>query len=172
SEEVLATRGCRPRAACAPACHGRPGTSTSPRSAEHTPRRRRRGRVVVSGTMGGQVPARPECRVVEIGRALRTARERQGLELGEVERETRIRARFLAALEEERFEVLPARAYAKGFLRVYADFLGLDGRLIVEEFNARLPEAEPLELAPPAVSEALADAWIRRRPVLLVSGLA
>jgi cytoskeleton protein RodZ len=110
--------------------------------------------------------------VFEIGSALRAARERQGLELSEIERETRIRERYLAALEEERFELLPARAYAKGFLRVYADFLGLDGRLIVEEFNARFPDAEPLELAPPAVSEALADAWIRRRPALLVSGLA
>ena len=110
--------------------------------------------------------------MVEIGRALRTARERQGLELGEVERETRIRARFLAALEEERFEVLPARAYAKGFLRVYADFLGLDGRLIVEEFNARLPEAEPPELALPPVRETFARSPIRRRPALMVAWLA
>src|SRR5438445_1069806 len=96
--------------------------------------------------MGGQVLARRECGVVEIGGALRAARERRGLGLGQVERETRIRERYLAALEEERFELLPARAYAKGFLRVYADFLGLDGRLIVEEFNARFPEAQQPEL--------------------------
>jgi len=44
--------------------------------------------------------------------------------------------------------VLPARAYAKGFLRVYADFLGLDGRLIVAEFDGRFPDAEQPELAP------------------------
>ena len=97
--------------------------------------------------MGGQVPARPECRVVEIGNVLRAARERQGIELGEVERETRIRERYLAALEAEKFELLPARAYAKGFLRVYADFLGLDGRLIVAEFDVRFPDAEQPELA-------------------------
>src|SRR5437899_13057613 len=96
--------------------------------------------------MGGQVPARPERRVVEIGNALRSVRERRGLELREVERETRIRARYLAALEQERFDLLPARAYAKGFLRVYADFLGLDGRLIVDEFNTRFPETEEPEL--------------------------
>jgi len=84
--------------------------------------------------------------VIEIGNTLREARSRRGLELPAVERETRIRARYLAALEQERFELLPARAYAKGFLRVYADFLGLDGPLIVDEFNARFPETEEPEL--------------------------
>jgi len=122
--------------------------------------------------MGGQVPARPECRVVEIGNALRAARELQGIELGEVERETRIRERYLAALEAERFELLPARAYAKGFLRVYADFLGLDGGLIVAEFDARFPDADEPELAPPQLGANLASAWARRPPVLLVAGLA
>jgi cytoskeleton protein RodZ len=121
--------------------------------------------------MGGQVPARPERRVVEIGNALRSVRERRGLELREVERETRIRERYLAALEEERFDLLPARAYAKGFLGVYAEFLGLDGRLLVEEFNARFPEAEQPELAPPPASATHAHAWARRLPGLLVAGL-
>jgi cytoskeleton protein RodZ len=121
--------------------------------------------------MGGQVPPRPECRVVEIGNALRTSRERQGIELGEVERETRIRARYLVALESEQFELLPARAYAKGFLRVYADFLGLDGRLIVAEFNARFPDAEQPELAPAQVSMNLAPVWARRPPLLLAAVL-
>src|SRR2546430_6317724 len=56
-----------------------------------------------------QVTLARECRVVEIGSALRTARERLGLGLAEVERETHIRGRYLAALEDERFELLPAR---------------------------------------------------------------
>lgn len=110
--------------------------------------------------------------MVEIGNALRTSRERQGIELGEVERETRIRARYLVALESEQFELLPARAYAKGFLRVYADFLGLDGRLIVAEFNARFPDAEQPELAPAQVSVNVAPVWARRPPVLLAAVLA
>jgi hypothetical protein len=92
--------------------------------------------------------------------------------LGEVERETRIRERYLAALEEERFELLPARAYAKGFLRVYADFLGLDGRLLVEEFNARFPEAEQPEFAPRPTTVTFARAGGRRLTGLLVAGLA
>ncbi len=122
--------------------------------------------------MDEQIPARPGCRVVEIGSALRAARERRGLELGELARETRIRERYLSALEQEQFELLPARAYAKGFLRVYADFLGLDGRLIVEEFNARFPEAEQPELAPPTASPTLVHGWARRLPALLLASLA
>lgn len=108
----------------------------------------------------------------QIGSTLRAARERQRLELGEVERETRIRARYLAALEEERFELMPARAYAKGFLRVYADFLGLDGRLFVDEFNSRFPEAEQPELAPPQATASLARAWVPRLAAVLVALLA
>jgi Helix-turn-helix domain/RodZ C-terminal domain len=86
----------------------------------------------------------------EIGSSLRAARMRQGLELSQVEHDTRIRARYLAALEDERFDVLPAPAYAKGFLRTYADYLGLDAQRFVDEFNARFaPEEEPA--APPRV---------------------
>jgi cytoskeletal protein RodZ len=110
--------------------------------------------------------------LIEIGSTLRAARERQGLELGEVERSTRIRERYLAALEEERFELLPARAYAKGFLRVYADFLGLDGRLFVDEFNSRFPQAEQVEFAPRAASVSLHRAWASRLPAVLGAVLA
>jgi cytoskeleton protein RodZ len=86
----------------------------------------------------------------EIGSSLRAARMRQGLELSQVEHDTRIRARYLAALEDERFDVLPGPAYAKGFLRTYADYLGLDAQRFVDEFNARFaPEEEPA--APPLV---------------------
>jgi cytoskeleton protein RodZ len=85
----------------------------------------------------------------EIGGSLRTAREHRQLQLPEVERATNIRTKYLEALEDERFDVLPGTAYAKGFLRTYADFLDLDGPRFVEEFNERfgpaeLPEALPL----------------------------
>jgi cytoskeleton protein RodZ len=75
--------------------------------------------------------------VFEIGNSLREARVRQQLELTEVELATKIRARYLRALEEEAFEALPAQTYVKGFLRTYADYLGLDGQLYVDEFNSR-----------------------------------
>jgi Helix-turn-helix domain len=76
--------------------------------------------------------------MIDIGTTLRDARKRQGLELAECELQTRIRTRYLIALEEERFDVLPEPAYARGFLRSYATFLGIDARVLVEEFDDRM----------------------------------
>ena len=73
----------------------------------------------------------------EIGNSLREARLRQGLEFADVERATKIRPKYLRALEDEQFEILPAQTYVKGFLSTYAEFLGLDGQLYVDEFNSR-----------------------------------
>jgi cytoskeleton protein RodZ len=88
--------------------------------------------------------------VFEIGNSLREARLRQGYELPRVEADTKIRAKYLRALEEEHFEVLPGETYVKGFLRTYAEYLGLDGQLYVDEFNSRFTrEEEPLAPARP-----------------------
>ncbi len=78
----------------------------------------------------------------EIGNSLREARLRQGLDFPEIEQATKIRGKYLRALEEEQFEVLPAQTYVKGFLRSYADYLGLDGTLYVDEFNSRYVRGE------------------------------
>lgn len=82
----------------------------------------------------------------EIGASLREARERRGLSPADVQTSLRIRERYLTALEQERWELLPGEAYAKGFLRTYAEFLGLNGVLYVDEFNARvaLHDDEPI----------------------------
>ena len=73
----------------------------------------------------------------EIGNSLREARIRQGLDYPQVELATKIRAKYIHALEEEHFEVLPSGTYIKGFMRSYAEFLGLDGQLYVDEYNSR-----------------------------------
>ena len=73
----------------------------------------------------------------EIGSSLREARTRQGLDVNEFELRTKVRGKYLRALEEERFEQLPGHTYVKGFLRTYADALGLDGQLYVDEYNSR-----------------------------------
>ena len=78
----------------------------------------------------------------EIGNSLREARERQGLEFPQIETATKIRGKYLRALEDEHFELLPAQTYVKGFLRSYAEYLGLDGQLYVDEFNSRYVIAE------------------------------
>jgi cytoskeleton protein RodZ len=77
----------------------------------------------------------------EIGPALRDARERRGLAFGDVEADTAIRTRYIKALEEEQFHVLPGATYTKGFLRAYAEYLGLDGQLFIDEFNSRHHDA-------------------------------
>lgn len=89
----------------------------------------------------------------EIGPALREARERRGLAFGDVEADTAIRTRYIRALEEEQFHVLPGPTYTKGFLRAYADYLGLDGQLFIDEFNsrhhdARAPQEQPIASQP------------------------
>jgi len=93
----------------------------------------------------------------QIGDSLREARTRRGLTSADVQKGIRIRERYLTALEEERWDMLPGEAYTKGFLRTYAEFLGLNGQLYIDEYNSRLRghEEEPL------VPESLAP---RRRP--------
>jgi hypothetical protein len=80
--------------------------------------------------------------VFEIGNSLREARVRQHLDFPELEQQTKIRSKYLKALEDEKFEVLPAPTYVKGFLRNYADALGLEGQLYVDEYNSRFVTGE------------------------------
>jgi cytoskeleton protein RodZ len=83
--------------------------------------------------------------VLEIGSTLREVRIRRGVELAQVDADTHIRRKYLEALEGDRFDVLPGEAYVRGFLRTYADYLGLDSDLFVDEYNARFaPPEEPL----------------------------
>jgi cytoskeletal protein RodZ len=97
-----------------------------------------------------------------IGDSLREARTRRGLSSADVQKGIRIRERYLTALEEERWELLPGEAYTKGFLRTYAEFLGLDGNLYIDEYNARIAvhDEEPL------VPHTLAPAHKARRGVV------
>jgi cytoskeletal protein RodZ len=88
----------------------------------------------------------------EIGTTLRQARERRQLGLDRCEAETKIRARYLRALEDEDFDVLPGPTFVRGFLRSYASHLGLDGQLFVDEYNSR--HFDPRD----------DDAFPRRRP--------
>jgi cytoskeleton protein RodZ len=75
--------------------------------------------------------------VFEIGNSLREARVRRGIDFAQAELATKIRGKYLRALEEEQFALLPAQTYVKGFLRTYAEYLGLDGQLYVDEYNSR-----------------------------------
>jgi helix-turn-helix protein len=95
-----------------------------------------------------------------IGETLREARVRQRVNIEELEQSTKIRAKYLRALENEEFGLLPGPTYVKSFLRTYAEKLGLDANLLVQEFRAKYEEPEPVEIQP--ITSSPRDA--RRRP--------
>lgn len=70
-----------------------------------------------------------------VGTVLRKARNRRKVELSEVEAATRIRLRYLRAIEDEEWDVLPGGVYTRGFIRTYASYLGLDGERLVEDYR-------------------------------------
>ncbi|HEV7386124.1 MAG TPA: helix-turn-helix domain-containing protein [Phenylobacterium sp.] len=89
----------------------------------------------------------------DIGQALRAVRERRKLSLEEVADITRIRRVYLADLEAMRLDKLPSRPFTIGYIRAYAEALGLDGEAAVERFKAEEPDLnEPLR-APVGVIE-------------------
>jgi transcriptional regulator with XRE-family HTH domain len=84
----------------------------------------------------------------EIGPTLREARMRARIDITEVEQATKIRAKYLRALENEEWNLLPGSTFIKSFLREYADFLGVDPRTLVEEYKLRYERPSEHELAP------------------------
>jgi cytoskeletal protein RodZ len=76
------------------------------------------------------------------GEILRTARMEKGISLCEAEAATKIRARYLEALEEGEYLKIPGRAYAMGFLRNYVRFLGLDAQMLIDRFKEEYPAEE------------------------------
>ena len=107
----------------------------------------------------------------EIGNSLREARVRQGLDYAQIELGTKIRSKYIKALEDEQFGTLPAQPYVKGFLRTYAEFLGLDGQLYVDEYNSRFvvdgqEDAPPIARRPPT-GRTRRDRGVERKVVLL-----
>src|SRR3954465_3529843 len=95
-----------------------------------------------------------------IGETLREARMRQRLDIADVERRTKIRAKYLRALENEEFGMLPGPTFVKTFLRTYAEMLGLDPHVLVEESRASYEGGEDFELQPLGPPSAMA----RERP--------
>ena len=87
----------------------------------------------------GQAPVGRDGRSA-VGERLRDAREIKGIDLFRAERDTKIRSKYLAALEDGDFTDLPGDVYTRGFIRNYATYLGLDA----DEIAARLAEADRL----------------------------
>lgn len=90
--------------------------------------------------------------MAEIGATLREARMRERIDVSEIEAQTKIRAKYLRALENEEWDLLPGPTFVKSFLRTYATALGLDGKALVEEYRLHFERpSEPPEpiVAPP-----------------------
>lgn len=89
-----------------------------------------------------------------LGQRLRAAREAKGTSLAEVERATRIRAKFLEAFEQDDFSGLPSETQARGFLRNYAEYLGLEADELLANFDSgrrrkiKLGSTQPRRVAP------------------------
>ena len=115
---------------------------------------------------------RDESDGLRIGEVLKRARTRSKLDIHTVEQRTKIRTKYLRALENEEWEVLPGHPYAKGFLRTYAQCLGLDGAALVDEYRrtveSSLGPGAPLQFAEPVLERRRRlDAPRRRWPVRL-----
>src|SRR5262249_18603866 len=109
---------------------------------------------------------------IGVGELMRLTRERLGHELQTVANQLRIRLSYLEAIEDARFRDLPGTTYAVGFVRSYADYLGLDGADIVRRFREEAARIHgQTKLIFPALT---AEGKLPRAAVLLVSaaGLA
>jgi cytoskeleton protein RodZ len=101
----------------------------------------------------------------EIGQTLRETRMRNRVDIADVEAGTKIRAKYLRALENEEWDLLPGPTFVKTFLRTYAEFLGLDARQLVEEYKQRYERPSAMELTPFGTGSGLGGRRDRRRRI-------
>lgn len=91
--------------------------------------------------------------MADIATQLRTARTEAGIDIATAEYATKIRSKYLRALESGDWAALPEETAAKSFLRTYGDYLGLDGRALVEVFKAgQVSVGDPQSYAPSGVA--------------------
>src|SRR4029077_18436351 len=84
----------------------------------------------------------------EIGATLREARMRARIDVSEIEAQTKIRAKYLRALENEEWDLLPGPTFVKSFLRPYAQALGLDDKALIEEYRQHYERPNEADLQP------------------------
>src|ERR1700712_2709068 len=109
----------------------------------------------------------------DIGSRLREARMRAKIDINEVETRTKIRAKYLRALENEEWDLLPGEVYVKSFLRTYGAFLGLDTRQLIDDFRRQYERPSDQEMRPIAPPGRERDRGSRGRvlPPWLIIGL-
>ena len=105
----------------------------------------------------------------KLGEVLRTAREARDVDLARVERDTKIRARYLQALEDGDYAELPGAVYTKGFLRNYGAYLGLDTEYLVDLY--RLESSQPTTEKPTVPTPPRPISTRRSRPLIVTPGV-
>ncbi|MED2973256.1 MULTISPECIES: helix-turn-helix domain-containing protein [unclassified Fictibacillus] len=88
--------------------------------------------------------------MTELGNYLREKREEKGLSLEQLQTETKIQKRYLQAIEEGRYEILPGSFYARAFIKNYSETVGLNFEEVFTQFENEIPKAEkePTEFVP------------------------
>jgi cytoskeleton protein RodZ len=86
--------------------------------------------------------------MADIGTTLRETRIRARIDISEVEARTKIRAKYLRAIENEEWDLLPGPVYVKSFLRTYGEFLGVDTRTLLDEYKRRYERPAEQDLRP------------------------
>lgn len=99
-----------------------------------------------------------------VGTSLREARLLKNLTLEEVEVATKIRAKFLEAIESDDYNKLPSLAYAKGFVKNYSTYLGLDSDTVLAFFRRQTTEIPRASLLPKGMAEPLNKPWFYLTP--------
>ena len=107
-----------------------------------------------------------------IGSVFREARNRRKIDLSEVEAATRIRLRYLRAIENEEWGVLPGGVYTRGFIRTYASYLGLDGERLADDYRKSVEGGGRSPMPEPTPASASRGSRDRRLPVPPASWLA
>ncbi len=92
--------------------------------------------------------------MAEIGATLREARMRARIDVSEIEAQTKIRAKYLRALENEEWNLLPGPTFVRSFLRTYAQALGLDDKALVDEYRRVYERPVDFDYQPPVIAGA------------------
>lgn len=101
-----------------------------------------------------------------IGEELRRERLRKGLSFKDIEQVTHIRSAYLEALEVDDYDIIPGAVYVKGFIRNYANFLGLDGEQLVQRYKVLIGE-KPIQKWRPLKEKALSEDTVKDKKEVL-----
>jgi len=99
-----------------------------------------------------------------VGEILRDARIAKQLTLTDVEERTKIRLKFLDAIEKNDFTILPSLSYAKGFVKNYSEILGLDSKTVLAFFRRQIADVPKSSLLPKGVEEPLNRSYLQLTP--------